>query len=87
MLIDKLNIAHAELIQKQKVSKIRALIQVIRTDVIRIDAELQVIADSGIFDTIAIEIKDALVKAKNIINDTKIAFEDTDVTKLLDWSP
>lgn len=87
MLIDKLNIAHAELIQKQKVNKIRALIQAIRTDVIRIDTELQAIADSGIFDTIAIEIKDALVKAKNIINDTKTAFEDVDVAELLDWSP
>lgn len=87
MLTDKLNTAHVELSEAQKVSKARALIQSIRIDVIRINAEVQEIADSGVFDTIDAEIKDALIKAWDVVKDAETAFEDADVAELLDWRP
>ena len=86
-LTDKLNTAHAELSQAQKVSTARALIQPIRADVLRIDAELQVIADSGVFNTVDAEIKAALIKTWNVVRAAKVGFEDTDVAELLNWRP
>lgn len=86
-LTDKLNMAHTELTQAQKVSEARAIIQPVREDVLRIDAELQVISDSGVFDTVDIEIKQALVAAWNVIKSAKTGFEEATVTELLDWRP
>ncbi len=86
-LTDKLNIAHTGLSQAQYVSTARALIQPIREDVLRINSELQAIADSGVFDTVDNEIKAALVKAWNVVKAAKAGFEDVDVAELLDWRP
>lgn len=86
-LTDKLNTAYAELLQAQKVSNARALIQPIRESVLRINAELQEIADSGVFDTVDVEIKQALIKAWNVVKAAKAGFEDTDVAELLNWRP
>ena len=86
-LTDKLNIAHTGLSQAQDVSTARALIQPIREDVLRINSELQAIADSGVFDTVDDEIKAALVKAWNVVKAAKAGFEDVDVAELLDWRP
>jgi hypothetical protein len=86
-LTDKLNTAYAELTQAQKVSGARALMQPIREDVLRVNQELQNIAGSGIFDTVDMEIKQALIKAWNVIKDAETAFEDVDVAELLDWRP
>jgi len=86
-LTDKLNAAHAELSQAQKVSSAKAKIQPIREDIFRINAELQEIADSGVFDTIDVEIKQALIKAWNVLKDAEKAFKDVTVTELLDWRP
>ena len=86
-LTDKLNTAYAELTQAQKVSSARALIQPIREDVLRIDSELQAIADSGAFNTVDAEIKAALIKAWNVVKAAKVGFEDTDVATLLNWRP
>ncbi len=86
-LTDKLNVAHADLVQAQKVSSARALMQPIRADVIRVNAELQDIADTNNLDDIDPEIKQALVAAWNIIKSAETAFEDPIVTELLDWRP
>lgn len=86
-ITDKLNEAHAEFTQAGKVSKARAAIQPIRADVIRINAELQNIADSGVFDTVDVEIKQALIAAWNVIKAAKTGFEDVEITELLDWRP
>ena len=86
-LTDKLNTAYAELTQAQKVSQARALMQPIREDVLRVDAELQKIADSGTFNTIDAEIKAALLATWNVIKTAKTGFENVDVKTLLDWRP
>jgi hypothetical protein len=86
-LTDKLDSAYNGMSQAQDISKARALIQPIRADVLRIDAELQVIADSSVFDTADIEIKQALLLAWDVIKDAKTGFENATVTELLDWRP
>ncbi len=86
-LTDKLDTAYAELTQAQKVSTARALIQPIRDDVLRIDAELQAIADTGVFDTIDVDIKQAMLSAWGVIQAAKTGFEDATVAELLDWRP
>ena len=86
-LTTKLNTAHSELSQGQQVSKARALMQPIRTDVIRINAELQAIADSGVFDTVDVEIKQALIASWNVIKAAETGFENPVVVELLDWRP
>jgi len=86
-LTDKLNTAFEELTQAQKVGHARALIQPIREDILRIDSELQAIADSGVFNTVDAEIKAALIKAWNVVKAAKVGFEDTDVNELLNWRP
>jgi len=86
-LIDKLNAAYTGLTQAQKVSQARALIQPIRVDVLRIDAELQTIADSGSFNTVDAEIKTALIAAWNVLKMAKTGFENITVKELLDWKP
>ena len=87
MLTDKLNTAYAELSQAQKVSTARALIQPVRDDIIRINAELQVIADSGTFNTVDAEIKSALIAAWNVLKTAKTGFENITIKELLDWRP
>ena len=86
-LTDKLNTAYAELTQAQKVAHARALIQPIREDIIRINFELQEIADSGSFDTVDIEIKQALIAAWNVLKTAKTGFENVTIKELLDWRP
>ena len=86
-LTDKLNTAFAELTQAQKVSHARALIQPIREDILRVNTELQAIADSGSFDTVDIEIKQALIAAWNVIKASKTGFENVTIAELLDWRP
>jgi len=86
-IIEKLNIAYAELTQAQKVGNARALMQPIREDVLRVDAALQDIADSGVFTTVDPEIVAALVKAWDVIKAAKTGFEDAEIAELLDWRP
>ncbi|MDK1103802.1 MAG: hypothetical protein QGD93_09340 [Actinomycetota bacterium] len=86
-IIDKLNAAHTELAQAQKVSAARALIQPIREDVLRVDAELQAIAASGVFDTVDPEIKQTLLAAWDVVKAAKTGFENVDIAELLDWRP
>lgn len=86
-LTDKLNEAYTELSQAKEVSTARALIQPIREDVLRINSELQAIADGGVFDTVDDEIKAALIKAWNVVKAAKAGFEDAEVAELLNWRP
>ena len=86
-LTDKLNTAYEELTQAQKVSRARALIQPIREDILRVNIELQEIADSGSFDTVDIEIKQALIAAWNVLKTAKTGFENVTIKELLDWRP
>ena len=87
-LTDKLNAAYAELTQAQKVSKARALMQPIRDDLIRTNAELQAIADSGSLDTVDAEIKSALVATWNVYKAAQAALVANPVImELLDWRP
>ena len=86
-LTEKLNTAYAELTQAQKVAQARALIQPIREDVLRINLELQALADSGTFNTVDADIKAALIKAWNVVKAAKTGFEDVTVKELLDWRP
>ena len=83
----KLDLANAELTQLQKVSSARALIQPIRGDIVRVNAELQAIADSGVFDAVDLELKQTLVAAWDILKAAELAFEAVDVAELLDWRP
>ena len=86
-LTDKLNTAYAELTQAQKASQARALIQPIREDIIRVNTELQAIADSGTFNTVDADIKAALIAAWNVLKTAKTGFENITVKELLDWRP
>jgi len=84
-LIDKLNAAHEEFTQAEKVNRARCLMQPIRDDIIDINKELQEIADSGVFDTVDTEIKQALIAAWNVIKAARTGFEEVEVVALLDW--
>lgn len=86
-ITDKLNAAYAELTQAQKASTARALIQPIRADVIRINAKLQAIEDSGVFNTVDVEIEQALIAAWDVLKAAKTGFENAAVSELLDWRP
>jgi len=86
-LTDKLNAAYAELKQREQTRDARAAMQPIREDVLRVDAELQAIADSGVFNTIDAEVKAALLASWNVIKTAKTGFENITVKELLDWRP
>ena len=86
-LADKLNDAHLTLTQAQKVSRARALIQPVRDDIKRVNAELQVIANSGSFGTVDAEITAALVAAWDVLKATEAALESMVIAELLDWRP
>ena len=87
-LTDKLNTAYDELTQAQKVSSARALMQPIRDDLIRTNAELQAIADSGSLDTVDGEIKSALVACWDIYKAAQAALAANPIiVELLDWRP
>ena len=87
-LTDKLNTAYAELSQAQSVSKARALMQPIRSDLIRTNAELQTISDSGSFSTVDPEILAALVATWNIYKAAQDALAANPIiVELLDWRP
>jgi len=63
------------------------LIQPIRDEVARVNAEIQVIADSGVLNEADAEIKSALLAAWDVIKNGDTAFEDATIAELLDWRP
>ena len=86
-LTDKLNAAYQDLQEAQQIAQVRALIQPIRDDVVRVNAEIQAISDSGVLNGADPEIKAALLAAWQVIKNGETAFEDATITELLDWRP
>ena len=86
-LTDKLNAAYQDLQEAQQIAQVRALIQPIRDDTVRVNAEIQAIADTGVLNQADPEIKAALQSAWNVIKNGQTAFEDATITELLDWRP
>lgn len=86
-LTDKITTLHTELTQRQKAQQARALLQNVRSTILETNSQIQAIADSGDFDTLDAEVKQALVAAWNVCKAAQTEFEDTSVKELLDWSP
>ena len=86
-LTDKLNAAYEERMQLKKVNHARALMQPIRADILRVDRELQEIADSGVLDDVDNEIKQGLMSGWNVIKAANVGFQEAVLDELLNWSP
>lgn len=86
-LTDKITTLHAELTQRQKAQHARALLQNARSVILETNTGILAIADSGDFDTLDNEVKQALLDAWNVCKDAQIAFEDETISELLNWSP
>lgn len=86
-LTDKITTLSDELAQRQKAQQARALLQNLRSTIIETNTQIQEIADSGNFNTLDIDIKNALVDAWNISKAAQTALEDATITELLDWRP
>jgi len=84
---NKLNLLHAELAQRQKAGQARATLQNIRSVISETNTQLQGIADSGSFDTLDTEIKQALLDGWNVVKDAQAAMDAANIKELLDWSP
>jgi len=84
-LADKITLLSQELGQRQKAQHARALLQNLRSVVIETNTGIQAVVDSGSFDTIDTEIKQALIAAWNVSKDAQTAFENAAITELLDW--
>jgi hypothetical protein len=83
----KLETLNDERTQRNKVFQARALLQRVRETITEVNAEIQTIADSGSFDTVDTEIKQALITTWDVVKAAKAGFEDTDIAKFLDWRP
>ena len=87
-LSDKIDLLSTELNQRQKAQQARALLQNLRSEIIRTDIELQAIADTGSLNTIDPDVKSALVAGWNICKSGVSAFENNaDLKESLDWRP
>lgn len=86
-LSDKITALHAELTQRQKAQHARALLQHARSTILETDFQIQEIADSGNFNTLDTEVKQALIDAWDVVKVAKAGFENITVAELLDWSP
>lgn len=81
----KLKTLNDERAQRAKVIEARALLQQARATIQEINVQIQTIADSGSFDTIDDEIKQALLAGWDVIKVADTGFESS--AELLDWSP
>lgn len=86
-LSDKLNAAYESMSQGQNVSSARAKMQPIREDIVRINAEIQEIADSGDFGTTDPDIEAALTQTFNAFKAFEATLENPTIAELLDWKP
>ena len=86
-LSDKITLLSQELTQRQKAQQARALLQNFRSVVIETNLQIQAIVDSGSFNTLDNEIKQAVIAAWNVSKDAQTALEDAVITELLNWSP
>ena len=87
MLSDVITQLNAELTQRQKAQQARALLQNFRSVTLETNSQIQQIIDSGSFDTLDTEIKQALIAAWNVSKTAQTALEDVTIAELLDWSP
>lgn len=86
-LSDEITVLSEELDQRKKAQKARSRLQNLRSTIQQTNAEIQDIADSGHFDTLDADIKNALVAAWDISKAAETAFEDVTIAELLDWRP
>lgn len=86
-LTDKITKLHAELTQRQKAQQARALLQNARSTILETNAQVKEIADSGSFETLDTEVKQALLAAWNVCKAAQTGFEENVVAELLNWSP
>jgi len=84
---EKISELVAEKQQRDRAIEARAILQDARAKIQEAGTHLQEIADSGSFDTIDSEIKAALIKGWNIVQNADDGFKDADVEELLDWRP
>ena len=73
--------------QAAKVIAARAVLQTARTNIQNAHAELLEISKDGSLNLIDAEVKQALLKAWQIVKDANTGFSDPNVAKLLDWRP
>ena len=84
---DAMNNLYTELTQRQRITQARALLQNVRSVVQEANSQIQEIADSGSFDTIDTEIKQALIAAWDVTKDTESNLNISNIKEILDWSP
>lgn len=86
-LSDKISTLTAELSQRQKAQTARAKLQNLRSVVVNTNIEIQTIADSGDFDTLDADVKNALVAAWDVCKAAEAALGNATIAELLDWKP
>lgn len=86
-LTDKITTLSEELKQRQKAQQARAILQNFRSVVVETNTQIQDIADSGSFNTLDIDIKNALIAAWDVSKETQTALENATIAELLDWRP
>jgi len=84
---DKLDTFWAELTQRQRADKAKALLQDVRNVVKEVNIRIQEIKDAGSLDTLDTELKQVLNSAWTIVKDADAAFQQTDIKEFLDWRP
>jgi len=85
-LSDKITLLSQELQQRQKAQQARAALQNFRNTVLETNSKIQEIADSGNFDTLDVDIKNALVAAWDVSKAAETALEASPIPELLNWS-
>jgi len=86
-LSDNIDTLAAELEQRQKAQQARALLQNFKNVTVETNSQVQEISDSGQFNTLDTDIKNALVAAWNVAKATETALEEATIAELLDWRP
>lgn len=82
-ITEKINTLRTEKEQRDKVVRACGILREAKKNISRANGQLQLIADSGSFDTVDPEIKNALLASWNIVKDAATAFETAVPTDLL----
>lgn len=86
-LSDKITQLGAELDQRQKAQRARALLQNLRSVVLETNTGIQDIVDGGSFATLDTDVKAALIAGWDVSKATETALDDAIIAELLDWRP
>lgn len=73
--------------QRDKVIEARARLQGCRDVIVETVTLIEEIVASGTFETIPLETKQAIQRARNIIKDAKSELGEASVREILDWRP